>query len=142
MLAMLSLFFIILWKRVHFLFVCLFVYMNRNVYQPGDQLRNQLFKRTENPRRSDLPAVQSQISSRSGVSNSRWPPVITDAEGRPRQSSRRELEKVLLWAHGSPYLACHGSTVTHFTATAGFTVYLLTCKEQHAPVFLLLHPSA
>ena len=81
-------------------FVSLFVYMNRKVHQPGDQLRNQFFKRTENPKRSDLMAVQSQISSRSRVSNSCWPPVITDVEGRPHQSSQRELEKVLLWAEG------------------------------------------
>lgn len=140
MLPILSLFFITLWKRIDFLFV----YINRRVYQLGDQLRNQFFKRTENPRRSGLPAVQGQISSRSGVSNSCWPPVITEVPGGLVRAANGKWRQALLWGQvGGAYpKPPYTSSVICLMTTAGFIVSFPTYKEEHTPVFLLLCPSA
>lgn len=128
-----------------------FVYMKRRVYQPGDQLRNQFFKRTEHPRRSDLRAAQSQISSRNGADHIDFLWSRSIEETAAEQPVRPGESPTLSWRRGdpskgfpgpppSPYLPCHGSTATCFVATADFIVCLPTSKEEQMPAFYCYIP--
>ena len=74
------------------------LFFRNKFFTLGDQLRNQFFKRFENPRSSGLSAVQGQISSRTGVSNSCWPPVITEVPGDLVRAVNKNWRQALLWS--------------------------------------------